>query len=71
MAVRDILAAVPWWVKWVVVPVIVLCVFGGLVVSIVSFVIGLLFKVLLIVAVIGVLLFVVRKFIFGRSHSDW
>ena len=39
----------PWWVKWVAVPVIALVVFGGLIASVVGFVIGLLFKVLVFV----------------------
>ena len=32
MAVREIFAGMPWWVKWVAVPVIALVVFGGLIV---------------------------------------
>ncbi|MFD6249145.1 DUF5326 family protein, partial [Streptomyces roseolus] len=46
MAVQEILAGLPWWVKWVAVPVIAIVVFGGLIASVVGFVIGLLFKVL-------------------------
>lgn len=71
MAVREIFAGVPWWVKWVVVPVIALFVFGGLVVGIVSFLIGLLFKVLILVAIVGALLYVVRKFMSSKSRGDW
>ena len=44
MAMREIFAGMPWWVKWVAVPVIALVVFGGLIASVVGFVIGLLFK---------------------------
>lgn len=71
MAVREIFAGVPWWVKWVVIPVIALFVFGGLVVGIVSFLIGLLFKVLILVAIVGALLYVVRKFMSNKSGGDW
>ncbi|MFJ3932527.1 DUF5326 family protein [Streptomyces sp. NPDC090029] len=70
---REIFAGMPWWVKWIAVPVIALVVFGGLITSIVAFVVGLLFKVLMFVALVGVLVFVVRKFMAssGSSRSDW
>ena len=53
MAVREIFAGMPWWVKWVAVPLIAIVVFGGLIASVVGFVIGLLFKVLVFVALVG------------------
>ena len=69
---REIFAGMPWWVKWVAVPVIALVVFGGLIASVVGFVIGLLFKVLVFAALVGGLIFVVRKFMAGSSsRSDW
>lgn len=72
MAVREIFAGMPWWVKWVAVPVIALVVFGGLIASVVGFVIWLLFKVLLFVAIVGGLVFVVRRFMSSSSsRSDW
>ncbi|MEV5463632.1 DUF5326 family protein [Streptomyces cellulosae] len=37
---REIFAGLPWWVKWIAVPVIALVVFGGLIASVVGFVIG-------------------------------
>jgi hypothetical protein len=37
---REIFAGMPWWVKWVAVPVIALVVFGGLIATVVGFVIG-------------------------------
>ncbi|MEU5975667.1 DUF5326 family protein [Streptomyces sp. NPDC047315] len=72
MAVREILTGLPWWVKWVAVPLVALAVFGGLIASVVGFVIGLLFKMLAFVALVGGLVFVVRKFK-GSSNSrgDW
>lgn len=69
---REIFAGMPWWVKWVAVPVIALVVFGGLIASIVGFVIGLLFKVLVFAALVGGLIYIVRKFMTGSSsRSDW
>jgi flagellar biogenesis protein FliO len=68
----EIFAGLPWWVKWVAVPVIALVVFGGLIATVVGFVIGLLFKLLLFVALVGGLVYVVRKFMSSSSsRSDW
>jgi hypothetical protein len=72
MAVQEIFAGMPWWVKWVAVPVIALVVFGGLIVSVVGFVVGLLFKLLVFVALVGGLVFLVRKFMASSgSRGDW
>ncbi|MFD9880491.1 DUF5326 family protein [Streptomyces alboflavus] len=70
---REIFAGMPWWVKWIAVPVIALVVFGGLIASVVGFVFTLLFKLLLFVALVGGLVYVVRKFISSSSSSrtDW
>ncbi|MER5438353.1 DUF5326 family protein [Streptomyces sp. NPDC002790] len=70
---REIFADMPWWVKWVAVPVIAIVVFGGLIASVVGFVIGLLFKVLVFAALVGGLIYVVRKFLVGSSSRsrDW
>ncbi|AZK95166.1 MULTISPECIES: DUF5326 family protein [Streptomyces] len=68
MAVREIVTGLPWWVKWVVAPVLVLLLFGGLVAHVVGVLIGLLFKALALVALVGGLVFVVRKFK-GSSNS--
>lgn len=71
-AMQEIFSGLPWWVKWVAVPVIALVVFGGLIASIVGFVIGLLFKLLIFVALVGGLVYIVRKFTSGSSsRSDW
>ncbi|GHB03056.1 DUF5326 family protein [Streptomyces termitum] len=72
MAVQEILAGLPWWVKWVAIPVLVLLVFGGIITSLLTFVVGLLFKVLLFVALVAGLIYVVRKFTSSsRSGGDW
>ncbi|MFD7991719.1 DUF5326 family protein [Streptomyces mexicanus] len=69
---REIFAGLPWWVKWIAVPVIALVVFGGLIATVVGFVISLLFKLLIFVALVGGLIYVVRKFMAGSSsRSDW
>ncbi|WP_200308076.1 DUF5326 family protein [Streptomyces adelaidensis] len=69
---REIFTGMPWWVKWIAVPVIALLVFGGLIVSVVQVVVGLLFKVLVFVALVGGLIYVVRKFTAGSSsRGDW
>ncbi|MEU0130305.1 MULTISPECIES: DUF5326 family protein [unclassified Streptomyces] len=68
---REIFAGMPWWVKWVAVPLIAIVLFGGLIASVVGFVIGLLFKVLVFVVLVGGLVFVVRKFTTSSSRSDW
>jgi len=68
----DFFAGLPWWVKWIAVPVIALVVFGGLIATVVGFVIGLLFKLLVFVALVGGLVYVVRKFMSSSSsRSDW
>ncbi|GAA2420307.1 DUF5326 family protein [Streptomyces mauvecolor] len=73
MAAREIFAGMPWWVKWVAVPVIALVVFGGLIASVVGFLFGLLFKVLVFVALVGGVIYLVRRFMSSSSssHGDW
>ncbi|MEU8958896.1 DUF5326 family protein [Streptomyces sp. NPDC048518] len=73
MAAKEIFAGMPWWVKWVAIPVIALVVFGGVIAAVVGFVVTLLFKALIFVALVGGLIYVVRKFISGSSpsRSDW
>ncbi|GAA0619083.1 DUF5326 family protein [Streptomyces crystallinus] len=72
MAAREIFTGMPWWVKWVAVPVIALVVFGGLIASVVGFLFGLLFKVLIFVALVGGLIYVVRRFMSSSSsRGDW
>lgn len=69
---REIFAGLPWWVKWIAVPAIALVVFGGLIASVVGFLVGLLFKVLVFVALVGGLIYVVRKVMSSSSsRSDW
>lgn len=69
MAVREIFTGMPWWVKWIAVPVIAIVVFGGLIATVVGILISLLFKLLLFVAIVGGLVYVVRKFMSSSSSS--
>ncbi|MFG2946660.1 DUF5326 family protein [Streptomyces adustus] len=69
---QEIFAGLPWWVKWIAVPIIALFVFGSLIATVVTIVIGLLFKLLIFVALVGGLIYIVRKFMSGSSsRSDW
>ncbi|MFJ7157461.1 DUF5326 family protein [Streptomyces sp. NPDC101118] len=72
--IREIFAGMPWWVKWVAVPLLALLVFGGVITSFLTALIGIVFKVLVFVALVGGLIFVVRKFTGTKSTStrgDW
>ncbi|MET9426263.1 MULTISPECIES: DUF5326 family protein [unclassified Streptomyces] len=72
---KELLVGLPWWVKWVAIPLIAVLVFGGLIASAVVMLVGLLFKVLVFVALVGGLIYVVRKFTSSSSssssRSDW
>ncbi|MFJ3822953.1 DUF5326 family protein [Streptomyces nodosus] len=68
---REIFAGLPWWVKWVAVPIVALVVFGGMIATVIGFVVALLFKVLLFVALVGGLIYIVRKFMSSSSDRDW
>ncbi|MCZ4122441.1 MULTISPECIES: DUF5326 family protein [unclassified Streptomyces] len=71
---EELVKGLPWWIKWVAIPVIALVVFGGLIMSLIGFVIGLLFKVLVFAVLVGGLIFLVKKFTSGSSsssHRDW
>ncbi|MET9851405.1 DUF5326 family protein [Streptomyces sp. NPDC006450] len=68
--IRAIFEGMPWWVKWVAVPLLVLFVFGGVITSIIGALISFLFKALLLVALVGGLIFLVRKFKGTASKSS-
>ncbi|MEU5808914.1 MULTISPECIES: DUF5326 family protein [unclassified Streptomyces] len=59
--IRETFAGMPWWVKWVAIPLLVLFVFGGVITSILGALIGFAFKLLLFVALVGGLVFLVKK----------
>ncbi|MFJ4775156.1 DUF5326 family protein [Streptomyces sp. NPDC088762] len=68
--IRGIFAGMPWWVKWVAVPLLALFVFGGVITSILGALIGFVFKLLLFVGLVGGLIFVVKKVTGGASKSS-
>jgi hypothetical protein len=72
---EKLLKGLPWWVKWIGIPVIALVIFGGLVASLISIVVGLLFKVLVFVILVGALVVVVKRVTSSSSSSgdkrDW
>ncbi|WP_344293302.1 DUF5326 family protein [Streptomyces synnematoformans] len=70
VSVKEITAGLPWWVTWVLIPAIVLVVFGGLIMALVGFIIGLLFKVLLAAALIAGAIFLVRQFMSTSSSGS-
>lgn len=69
MDAKEIMRSMPWWVKWVAIPVIAVIVFGGLIASIVGVLISVLFKVLVFAALVGGLIYVVRHFTSASSSS--
>jgi hypothetical protein len=73
MDTKGTLSGLPWWLKWIVIPVIALVIFGGLITSVVGFLVGLLFKVLIFAAVVGGVIYLVRRFTSASSSSrgDW
>ncbi|MFI5805598.1 DUF5326 family protein [Streptomyces sp. NPDC051561] len=70
MAAKEVFAGLPGWVKWVAIPALVLLVFGGAILSAIGTLIGLLFKLLLLVALVGGLIYVVRRFMSSSSGSS-
>ncbi|WP_433890826.1 DUF5326 family protein [Streptomyces sp. CA-111067] len=69
----KLLKGMPWWVKWVAIPVIALVIFGGLIASLVAVVVGLLFKVIVFAILVGALVFVVKRVGSSKSSNrrDW
>ena len=68
---KEAFMTLPWWVRWIAIPAVALVVFGGLLLSVLTWVIGLVFRILLFAAVIAVLIFVVRKFTSSSSGGGW
>ncbi|MFC6984452.1 DUF5326 family protein [Streptomyces sp. NPDC051578] len=68
--IRAMFEGMPWWVKWVAVPLLALFVFGGVITTILGTLIAFVFKLLLFAALVGGLVFVVKKFTRGGSKSS-
>ncbi|MFJ4874310.1 DUF5326 family protein [Streptomyces sp. NPDC088745] len=75
MAAREVFEGLPGWVKWVAIPALVLLVFGGAILTAIGTLIGLLFKLLVLVALVGGLIYVIRRFksssSSGGSSKGW
>lgn len=62
---KELLGGLPWWVTWVAIPVIAIVVFGSLLGALFAFI----FKAVIFVALVGGLVFVVKKFTSSSSDS--
>jgi hypothetical protein len=67
---KEAFMTLPWWVRWIALPAVALVLFGGVILTAITWIIGLLFKILLFVAVIALLIFLVRKFTSSSSSGD-
>ncbi|GAB3107139.1 DUF5326 family protein [Streptomyces calidiresistens] len=69
---KDTFMSLPWWVRWVVIPLLALAVFGGLLLDLIAFVVGLAFKIVVFAALVALVIFLVRKFsASSKSGGDW
>ncbi|MEU8773100.1 DUF5326 family protein [Streptomyces sp. NPDC048606] len=68
--IRALFAGMPWWVKWIAVPLLALFVFGGVITSILGALISIVFKVLLFAGLVAGLIFLVKKFRGDASKSS-
>ncbi|MBB0243680.1 hypothetical protein FNQ90_06035 [Streptomyces alkaliphilus] len=66
---KDAFMSLPWWVRWVVIPLLALAVFGGLLLDLIAFVVGLAFKILVFAVLVALVIFLVRKFSSSSGSS--
>ncbi|ARQ69792.1 DUF5326 family protein [Streptomyces marincola] len=66
---KETFMTLPGWVRWVAIPALALLVFGTLLIGLITWVLGLLFRILLFAALVAVLIFVVRKFTSSSSSG--
>lgn len=59
----------PWWVRWIALPAVGLVIFGGVIMSVLTWVVGMVFRLLVFAALIALLIFVVRKFTSSSSSG--
>lgn len=71
MDLKQTFAGLPWWVTWVAIPLLVVLVFGGIITSVLSFVIGIVFKLLILAVLVAGLIYLVRKATSSSSRGDW
>ncbi|WP_307815419.1 DUF5326 family protein [Streptomyces sp. 7-21] len=60
---KQLFMALPWWVRWLAVPLVVLFLFGTLLIKLVTFVLSVVFWVVLAAVAVALGIFAVRKFI--------
>lgn len=58
---KKLFARLPGWVRWGLVPVLALLLFGSLIMNVLGFLIYLLFKVLIFVAFAALVIFLVKQ----------
>jgi Family of unknown function (DUF5326) len=59
---KSVFGQLPVWVRWGVIPVLALLLFGGLIMTVIGFIVGLLFKALIFVALVAVVVFLAKRF---------
>lgn len=68
---KQAFMTLPWWVRWIAIPAIALVVFGSLIVTLITWVVGLLFRILIFAALVAILIYVVRKVTSSSSGGGW
>ncbi|MGK5530708.1 DUF5326 family protein [Streptomyces sp. URMC 129] len=58
---KEAFRSLPWWLRWVALPAVALLVFGVLLIGVVTWLVAVLFRILLIAAVLAGLVYLVRK----------
>ncbi|WP_420000439.1 DUF5326 family protein [Streptomyces boninensis] len=67
----EVTKGLPWWVKWVAIPIVAFVAFISLI-GLIKWIVGIIFSVLVFAVVVAGLVFVVRKFSSSSdSRSDW
>jgi hypothetical protein len=66
---KEAFMTLPWWVRWIAIPAIALVVFGTLLIGLITWVVGMVFRILLFAALVAILIFVVRKFTSSSSSG--
>ncbi|WP_326598011.1 DUF5326 family protein [Streptomyces sp. NBC_01803] len=66
---KEAFKTLPWWLRWVALPAVALVVFGVLLIGVVTWLVAVLFRLLLIVALVAGLIFLVRKITSSSSSS--
>jgi len=68
---KQAFMTLPWWVRWIAIPAIALVVFGSLIVTLITWIVGLLFRILIFAALVAILIYVVRKVTSSSSGGGW